>query len=142
VRYLTEQPWLGNVRELRNALEHAVIIARGGPLLPEHFPSPTTLAAAPADPARRLADAVRSWLEDRVCGAAPNPPADLYAELLRQVEPPLLDEVMRRLQGNRFVAAQWLGLNRATVRKKLGLYGLADTARGGEADDAENDEEK
>ena len=33
---------------------------------------------------------------------------------------------MRRLQGNRWAAAQWLGLNRATVRKKLGLYGLTD----------------
>ena len=49
---------------------------------------------------------------------------DLYLELLRLIEPPLLDEVMRRLQGNRWVAAQWLGLNRATVRKKLALYGL------------------
>src|SRR5262249_50979449 len=37
-RFLTGQPWYGNVRELRNALEHAVIVARGGPLLPEHFP--------------------------------------------------------------------------------------------------------
>jgi DNA-binding protein Fis len=40
------------------------------------------------------------------------------------VEPALLEEVMRRLHGNRWVAAQWLGLNRATVRKKLGVYGL------------------
>jgi hypothetical protein len=31
---------------------------------------------------------------------------------------------MRRVNGNRWVAAQWLGLNRATVRKKLGLYDL------------------
>ena len=44
------------------------------------------------------------------------------------MEPPLLDEVMRRLQGNRWAAAQWLGLNRATVRKKLGLYGLHPSA--------------
>src|SRR4029078_6456158 len=36
--FLLKQPWFGNVRELRNALEHAVIVARGGPLLPEHFP--------------------------------------------------------------------------------------------------------
>src|SRR5205823_7873062 len=36
--FLKAQSWLGNVRELRNALEHAVIVARGGPLLPEHFP--------------------------------------------------------------------------------------------------------
>jgi len=123
VRFLQGLPWFGNVREFRNALEHAAIVARGGPLLPEHFPP---LAGDPtgATSADQLAAAVRKWLAERVRtlnGAAPD---DLYAELLRCVEPPLLDEVMRRLNGNRWAAAQWLGLNRATVRKKLGLYGL------------------
>jgi DNA-binding protein Fis len=42
--------------------------------------------------------------------------------LLRQVEPVLLEEVMRRVQGNRQEAARWLGLNRATVRKLLARY--------------------
>jgi DNA-binding protein Fis len=51
------------------------------------------------------------------------------------VEPSLLDEVLGRLGGNRWVAAQWLGLNRATVRKKLTLYGLA--GAGAEEDAAE-----
>ena len=45
-----------------------------------------------------------------------------------------LDEVMRRVHGNRWVAAQWLGLNRATVRKKLGLYHLTDAHRSGNED--------
>jgi two-component system nitrogen regulation response regulator GlnG len=142
VQHLIEQPWQGNVRELRNALEHAVIVARGGPLLPEHFPAASGLGAASADPAHQLATAVRQWLDACVRSAAPAAPADLYAELLRQVEPPLLEEMMRRLQGNRWVAAQWLGLNRATVRKKLALYGLAGIARPGEAEEAELDEEK
>ena len=137
VRFLMEQPWPGNVRELRNALEHAIIVARGGPLLPEHFPAAGTLT--PPSAACGLTDAVRQWLDERLRAAAPDAPADLYGELLRQVEPPLLEEVMRRLQGNRFVAAQWLGLNRATVRKKLALYGLVDAARS-ETDEAENED--
>jgi DNA-binding protein Fis len=41
----------------------------------------------------------------------------------------LFDEVMRRVRGNRWLAAQWLGMNRATVRKKLAQYGLADAHR-------------
>jgi Fis family transcriptional regulator len=45
------------------------------------------------------------------------------------VEPPLLEELMRRLQGNRVLAAQWLGLNRATVRKKLNEHGLTNVHR-------------
>ena len=134
LRFLTNLPWLGNVRELRNALEHAAILARGGPLLPEHFP--LMGSGAPADPAAQLADSVRLWLAERIKHCRPNPPADLYAELLGQVEPALLEDVMRRVQGNRWAAAQWLGLNRATVRKKLGLYELSQADA---ADDAEQE---
>jgi two-component system nitrogen regulation response regulator GlnG len=127
LRHLRALPWPGNVRELRNALEHAAIVARGAPLRPEHFPSPFA-APAGATPAEQVAAAVRRWVADRVRASGGQPPVELYAELLRLVEPPLLEEVMRRLQGNRWVAAQWLGLNRATVRKKLTQYGLADVA--------------
>ncbi len=127
-KHVQSLPWFGNVRELRNALEHAAIVARGGPLRPQHFPvfAAGTGAATPAD---RLAAAVRDWLADRVQGNGAGAPGELYSELLRCVEPALLDEVMRRVQGNRWVAAKWLGLNRATVRKKLGAYGLTDAHR-------------
>ena len=126
-QFLVNQPWFGNVRELRNALEHAVIVARGGPLLPEHLPA--TSGVRSAHPGEQLAAAVLHWLEDRV-GAKGSPvPENLYEQLLRAIEPPLLEELMRRLQGNRVLAAQWLGLNRATVRKKLAEYGLTDMHR-------------
>jgi two-component system, NtrC family, nitrogen regulation response regulator GlnG len=123
VRFLQSLPWFGNVRELRNALEHAAIVARGGPLLPEHFPT-FAFDLSHTSPAEQLAAMVRKWLAERVRANGATPPSDLYAELLRCVEPALLDDVMRRVQGNRWVAAQWLGLNRATVRKKLALYDL------------------
>jgi two-component system nitrogen regulation response regulator GlnG len=125
VEFLKGQPWLGNVRELRNALEHAAIVARGGPLLPEHFPR-LAVGPAPADAVEQVRASVRRWLAERVRAAAPGAPADLYGDVLRCVESVLLEEVMKRVRDNRWVAAQWLGLNRATVRKKLALYGLTD----------------
>ena len=69
------------------------------------------------------------WLEDRIRASGSKSPENLYEELLRAIEPPLLEELMRRLQGNRVLAAQWLGLNRATVRKKLAEHGLSDIHR-------------
>jgi len=125
VKFLASLPWLGNVRELHHALEHAAIVARGSPLLPEHFPSlsPSAGAVSPAD---RLASTIRLWVAHRIKESGGKAPVELYDELLRCLEPALLDEVMRRVQGNRWVAAQWLGLNRATVRKKLTAYNLAD----------------
>ncbi|HMF12058.1 MAG TPA: sigma-54 dependent transcriptional regulator [Gemmataceae bacterium] len=128
VRHLQALPWFGNVRELRNALEHAAIVARGGPLLPEHFPTLST-GFAPADRAAQLATTVKQWVDDRVRAAGGKPPGGLFAEMLGCVEPALLEEVMRRVQDNRWVAARWLGLNRATVRKKLTLYGLSQPAK-------------
>jgi two-component system nitrogen regulation response regulator GlnG len=139
--FLQTQTWLGNVRELRNALEHAVIVARGGPILPEHFPV-FAPGFGPVRPAEQLTAAVRHWLADRLRAGSSSASADLYQALLACVEPALLDEVMRRVQGNRWAAAQWLGLNRATVRKKLGLYGLTDAHRQGIRDVGDDETEK
>ncbi len=121
VTFLQGLPWFGNVRELRNALEHAAIVARGGPLLPEHFP-PILASPGSLEPAEQLGAAVRRWAAGRIRESAPDGPGELYAEFLRCAEPALLAEVMRHVQGNRWAAARWLGLNRATVRKKLNLY--------------------
>ena len=133
--HLQRLSWPGNVRELRHALEHAAIMAREGPLLPEHFPDP------PDQPGRstpdQLAQLVRRWVGESVKAAGSQPPQELYDALLRLVEPALLEEVMRRLKGNRLVAAGWLGLNRATVRKKLASYGLAGIAGDDEPDTPE-----
>jgi two-component system nitrogen regulation response regulator GlnG len=127
-QFLMGLPWFGNVRELRNALEHAAIVARGGPLRPEHFPT-FVLGPGPINNVEQLAALVRQWLGERIKASQPEAPAGLYADLLRCVEPVLLEEVMRRVHGNRWVAAQWLGLNRATVRKKLGAYNLTEAYR-------------
>jgi Fis family transcriptional regulator len=46
-------------------------------------------------------------------------PADLHDMLVKAVERPLLEVVMEQSQNNQSRAAQWLGLNRNTLRKKL-----------------------
>ena len=138
VKFLQAQPWLGNVRELRNALEHAAIVARGEALRPEHFPRFSSERSL-VSPAEQLAESVRQWLIERVKGAGREGPTELYGELLRCVEPALLEEVMRRVQDNRWVAAQWLGLNRATVRKKLKEYGLTSVTGNGPQEEDETE---
>ena len=135
LRHLQQLSWPGNVRELRHALEHAAIMAREGPLLPEHFPEPSDQAGRSTP--EQLAQLVRRWVGECVKAAGDRPPQELYDALLSLVEPALFEEVMRRLKGNRLVAASWLGLNRATVRKKLALYGLADIAGDDEPDTPE-----
>ena len=50
---------------------------------------------------------------------------ELYDIVLREIEVPMLSEVMRHCEGNQSRAAATLGLNRATLRKKLKAYGLS-----------------
>ena len=68
-----------------------------------------------------VARAVRRYLADLDA----HNPEGLYELVLGEVEKPLLREVLRWSEGNQSRAAQALGINRATLRKKLGLRGLS-----------------
>lgn len=52
-------------------------------------------------------------------------PENLYQLVMSEVERPLLETVMRHAQGNQTKAAEILGINRSTLRKKLEQCGLA-----------------
>ena len=62
---------------------------------------------------------------DDLQGQEPN---NMYEMLLRTVEKPLLELVMEQTRNNQSKAAQWLGLNRNTLRKKLVEHGMLDAA--------------
>jgi len=51
---------------------------------------------------------------------------NLYEVALRELELPLFAEVLQHCDGNQSRAASMLGIHRATLRKKLREYGLAD----------------
>ena len=68
-----------------------------------------------------VARSVRRYLQD-INGCELD---DLYEVVLREIEAPLFAEVMRYCEGNQSRAAACLGINRATLRKKLKAYNLA-----------------
>lgn len=53
-----------------------------------------------------------------------NNPGNLYDMVLQQVEQPLLEIVLNHVDGNQSKAAECLGINRGTLRKKLKAYNL------------------
>jgi two-component system nitrogen regulation response regulator GlnG len=124
---LQRRPWYGNVRELRNVVEHAVIVARSGSIEPEHLPPPTppvwpTAPMADRPLEDRLAELIRQWAEQQLAPSADE--GQLYEDLLRLVEPPLLETVLQRHRGQCAGAARALGLHRTTLKKKLDQYGV------------------
>lgn len=126
LKELTRRPWHGNVRELRNAIEHALVLARGNPILPEHLPPP----ASPSPPELSRAETLRLLLREWAEGELTRSPESghLYEEFLRLVEPPLLESALKQAQGQYAAAARRLGLHRTTLRKKLAQYGIAKSA--------------
>ena len=62
---------------------------------------------------------IRANLEDYFQDLDGTDPAGLYDMLIKVMEKPLLEVVMQRAGHNQSRAADWLGLNRNTLRKKL-----------------------
>lgn len=68
---------------------------------------------------KQIEDCVRASLEAYLRDLRGTEPVDLHTMLVRVVERPLLEVVMAHTDHNQSKAAQWLGLNRNTLRKKL-----------------------
>jgi len=115
--------WPGNVRELENVIQHAMVMATGGVVLPEHLP---ITAGPPPAPVREgtLEALIEEKLDECVRGLGSRESANLYDLVLALVERPLLRAVLRETGGNQLRAAALLGINRNTLRKKLRALGL------------------
>ncbi|HSP01566.1 MAG: DNA-binding transcriptional regulator Fis [Thioalkalivibrio sp.] len=72
-----------------------------------------------------LARAVHQSLEDYFARLDGHEPDGLFRMVMEEVERPLLECVLRHCEGNQSRAAQFLGLNRGTLRKKLKQHGLS-----------------
>lgn len=68
---------------------------------------------------KHIEDSVRDNLEAYFRDLRGTEPDGLYEMVIRVVEKPLLDVVMQHAGHNQSRAAEWLGMNRNTLRKKL-----------------------
>ena len=73
-----------------------------------------------------IEECVRTSLEDYFKDLRGTEPGGMHDMLVRAVEKPLLEVVMAQADHNQSKAAQWLGLNRNTLRKKLLEHRLID----------------
>ncbi len=97
--FLSEYPFPGNVRELRYAIEQAVILSEEGVLLPTDFAS------------------LRAAVDGRLPRAAP--PRSRSRPIAEEVTPQRLREVLDQCGGNRVRAARVLQISRATLYRLL-----------------------
>ena len=95
--------WPGNIRELRNVVEAAVVTAPGEVLEAARLQLDGPAASAPATPG--------GWTV----------PTGLTLE---EIEKKILEEALRKNGGNRSLTAEQLGLSRRTIQRKIQDFGL------------------
>ncbi|HTT40869.1 MAG TPA: sigma-54 dependent transcriptional regulator [Burkholderiales bacterium] len=110
---LTAHNWRGNIRELENVLQRALILAPGTVIEVEHLclPRPVTEAVSAQDAA-----------------SGGKPPTDL-----KSLERAHILETLAAVNGVRKAAAERLGMSERTLRYKLQQYRLEDAQRNGAA---------
>jgi DNA-binding NtrC family response regulator len=119
MKELCRRTWVGNARELRSAIDHGAVLARGGAIGPEHLPPAVSLSGeSPATLEGSLAESVRAWAAEEL-RRSDTMDGTMHERMLRVVEPSLLNVVLEHTGDNRVAAAEILGIHRATLRKKL-----------------------
>jgi len=119
-KLLEEHSWPGNVRELENTLIRAAVLASGPILFPKDF----TLQNKPASTQLEvdqlsLEEIIRHKLTDYFRRMEGVDVDNLYSLVIERIERPLIELTLRRTKGNQIRAAQILGINRNTLRKKI-----------------------
>ncbi len=120
--------WPGNVRELENLVRRLAALYSQENIGVEVVEAELAGAddAVPAEPAgNSISEAVDRYLKDYFSQHGDTlPPAGLYDRLLKEVERPLISRSLGATRGNQLRAAELLGLNRNTLRKKIRELGI------------------
>lgn len=83
-----------------------------------HFPTVSSMSKD------NIQDVVKKSLEKYFRDLGEQEPSNVYEMVVFTVEKPILEAVMERAEGNQSHAADMLGINRNTLRKKLQQHGL------------------
>jgi len=137
VARLAEYPWPGNVAELKSIARRLVVRVARARIEAGDVDEVLPIVATRV-PLEDLAfeEMVKSKLAGLLARIDGYPVHDLYDKVLERVERPLFDLVLAHTGGNQLKAAEILGLNRNTLRKKLADLGVPTRRRAGREDRA------
>ena len=115
---LPRHTWPGNVRELKHAIEEAAVLATGGIISREHLDLPLATTDEPSPTAFRasLAALATRFLRTH--------PGQAYQMTTDAVEDIVFRAALATSEGNQLRAAELLGINRITLKKRMDQLGI------------------
>jgi two-component system nitrogen regulation response regulator GlnG len=125
---LKTHSWPGNVRELENLIRRICALYAeetiNARMVDRELAEPAAPASAGAEPAG-LGALVEAYLLSQFAGMDDGlPPAGLHDRVMQEVERPLIRLTLAATRGNQLRAAEVLGLNRNTLRKRIRDLGV------------------
>ena len=126
VNIFVRYPWPGNVRELENAMERAVVLSRGDTLTEDLLPTAIRAFAQQgrASIASEDLDGIVHRLADQAISEYALREGQIYDLVIHQVEKALLEKALQRCGDVKIKAADFLGINRNTLNKKVKEMGI------------------
>ena len=123
---LSAHSWPGNVREMENTIKRAVILSNDPQLTAADFEElqPAASAPTPATLEISLEALVDAKLRTCLQGIEKLDKGDIHTMVLEQVERPLIRFILEKTRWNQVKAADILGINRNTLRKKINELGI------------------
>ncbi len=123
IEALEQMRWRGNVRELRNVIFRLVLMAREDAIDATCVSDVLSEGDAGWDRTGMAREGFGAALDHWL--AAENPaPGTLYPQAIAAFEKPLLEHALSKTGGNQLRAAKLLGINRNTLRKRIGELGI------------------
>jgi two-component system nitrogen regulation response regulator GlnG len=122
---LREHSWPGNVRELENLMRRIAVLygqnVIDAEIIDIELAGASPLAGEEGQPRNEsLSEATERHLRQYFTAHRPGlPSSGLYERIIREVERPLLGITLEATRGNQIKAAELLGINRNTLRKKI-----------------------
>ncbi|HVW93292.1 MAG TPA: sigma 54-interacting transcriptional regulator, partial [Devosia sp.] len=129
IKLMQSYSWPGNVRELENLVRRLAALYVDENISAEIVQSELNVADRPAAAVTTgpvdVSTSVESYVAQLLREHEPNlPPAGLYQRVLDRVEAPLIAMALNACGGNQIKAADLLGLNRNTLRKKIRAHNI------------------
>jgi len=113
--------WQGNVRELANTIQKALIFNRGAPVRPEDVVQAISGKSSTKDTSRSKEQIIRQWAREAMSAGIEKNPFDSCMEYITCI---LISEALNLTGGNRSRTAKLLGLSRPTLHSKIEKCGI------------------